>query len=394
MEIIYTDDNFTHAGQSYPDIPILIDKECEIVTPVFQFMTYLVIQDARVQSLSTIKSYATSLYDYFSFLEVNELIWNEPYLQHVKKFNLSVLALYRNWSRTLFTKQGVRSVADTTINLRLSVLKRFYTYAYHAGLIDFEPWETLYKIQPNTHNQFLRHTHGQAVIKSNDLVLKTFKAPPKILSIKQCKQLIAALNSPTFKLMTKLILASGIRKDEAMSFTINHVFEPFLQDINKRIAIDLVPQPQGQRTKGSRPRRIFISVQLMQELWDYINIGERVLRGKRYNVKHKHQSPFVFINRFGEAFTDATLNNVYRKLCKGRNKKLDFNVSPHMLRHTFATIELYAEAQRVGTVKALWWVQQRMGHASLLTTSVYLHCIENSLDNELTKYQRELDSMA
>lgn len=393
MQLIYTDSHFTISGQSYPNIPILIDKNCEIVRPVYQFIIYLVIQDSRIQSLRTVKSYATSLLDYFSFLTANNIDWNEPYLNDTDNFSLSALALYRNWSRSLVKKNGKRWVSDSSINLRLSALKRFYNYCYKNGLINFEPWETLYKVVPESMPSFLGHTHGQSQIKSNDLVLKTFKKLPKLLSLKQCRELISAIDSTTFKLITKLILSTGLRKDEVISFVSEHIYEPDLTNLNKRILIDLEPTLNGQRTKGSKPRRIYLSVMLMKELWDYINFGERVIRARKYKAKYDNESPFVFLNRFGSPLSETALNSAYAKLNKKNGGILNFKVHPHMLRHTYATIELFAESKRIGTTKALAWVKDRMGHSSISTTSIYLHCIESLEAKELSTYQIELDEM-
>lgn len=391
MKLINTDHHFVISEQAYPDVPILINDKSEIVKSVFKFIIYLVIQDGRVQSMRTVKNYADALYDYFSFLDANNIEWDEPYLNDTEHFSLSALALYRNWSRTLTKKNNVRAVADSTINLRLSVLKRFYEYCYNAGLIQFEPWETLFKVQPETMPGFLRHTRGEKIVKSNDLVLKTFKKPPKLLSLEQCKHLIAAIDNQTFKLMTKLMLSAGLRKDEIISLEKRYIYEPSVNQFNKRIPIDLEPSNNGQRTKGSKPRRVYISALLMRDLWDYINFGERVLRGKLYTATHDDESPFVFLNRFGNAYSEQSLNNAYSKLTN--NKCIDFKVSPHMLRHTYATIELFSESQRVGTTKALAWVQKRMGHSSIATTSIYLHCIEMLQEHELSTYQTELDAM-
>jgi len=391
MKLINTNHHFVISEQAYPDVPILINSKSEIVEPVFKFIIYLVIQDGRVQSMRTVKNYADALYDYFSFLDANNIEWDEPYLNDTEHFSLSALALYRNWSRTLTKTDGARAVADSTINLRLSVLKRFYEYCYNAGLIQFAPWETLFKVQPESMPGFLRHTRGQKIIKSNDLVLKTFKKPPKLLSLEQCKNLIAAIDNQTFKLMTKLMLSAGLRKDEIISLEKRYIYEPSKNQFNKRIPIDLEPANNGQRTKGSKPRRVYISAPLMRDLWDHINFGERVVRGKLYTAKHEHESPFVFLNRFGNTYSEQSLNNAYSKLTK--NKCIYFKVSPHMLRHTYATIELFAESQRVGTTKALAWVQKRMGHSSIATTSIYLHCIEMLQEHELSTYQSELDAM-
>ncbi|MDO6524716.1 tyrosine-type recombinase/integrase [Motilimonas sp. 1_MG-2023] len=391
MMIVNTNEQFCIRNTTYPGLPILLDRNFEIVRPVFLFTVYLAVQDARIQSLKTIKSYVSSLYDYFSFLEANDLMWNEPYLNDAEHFSLSVVALYRNWSKTLVNSNNRRTVSDSTINLRLSVLKRFYEYCFARELIKFKPWETLFKVQPESIPSFFRHTRGQKVLVSNDLVLKTYKKVPKLLNIEQCRTLINAIDNRSFKLMTKLMLSAGLRKDEVISLNINSIIEPSLSQCNKRIPLDLDPHTDGQRTKGSKARRVFISVILMRDLWDFINFGERVTRGKLHLKKKGYISPFIFLNRFGNTYSKQSLNNFYTTLKE--NKQIDFKVSPHMLRHTYATIELYAESQRVGTTKALAWLQKRMGHSSIITTSTYLHCIEILQEHELSTYQAELDDM-
>lgn len=393
LRVINTDSNFRILNLEYSDVPILLDNQMVIVKPVFRFTIYLVVQDGRIQSKKTINSYVLALYDYFSFLEANKLNWDEPYLNDSEHFSISAVALYCNWSRSLLKDNGQRTVSDSTINLRLSVLKRFYEYCYSVGLICFKPWETLFKLQPETSPAFLRHTRGQKKVKTNDLVLKTFKVPPKLISLEQCKKLICSINNKTLKLMTKLILATGLRKDEVISFEKRYLFEPNIRKLDVRIPIDLVPNENGQRTKGFKPRRIFVSAPLMRELWDYINFGEGVLRAKKFKIRYGYDSPFTFLNRFGEPYCEASLNNAYRKLYTGTKKKIDFKVSPHMLRHTYATIELYSESQRTNTVAALAWIKERLGHSSITTTSIYLHCIEALQEYELSIYQNELDAM-
>ena len=187
------------------------------------------------------------------------------------------------------------------------------------------------------------------------------------------------------------MLSAGLRKDEIISFEKRYIFEPNLKQLNKRIPIDLEPNINGQRTKGDKPRRIYISAPLMKEVWDYINFGERVDRGKKSSDSNNNDSVFVFLNRFGKPYSEQSLNNFYSKLTKQR--KIDFSVSPHMLRHTYATIELYAESERVGMTKALTWVQKSMGHSTIATTSIYTHCIEQLQEHELSTYQAELDAM-
>jgi len=64
-----------------------------------------------------------------------------------------------------------------------------------------------------------------------------------------------------------------------------------------------------------------------------------------------------------------------------------------MLRHTFATFELYAESQRRNLASALAWVRDRLGHSSINVTTVYVHCLDMLGEHDLNQYQNEIDSI-
>jgi site-specific recombinase XerC len=130
----------------------------------------------------------------------------------------------------------------------------------------------------------------------------------------------------------------------------------------------------------------------MRELFDYLNFGEGARRANAHRQKTKTAPRSVFLNRFGDDFSEKAVNNAYRKLNTGK-LAITFKVAPHMLRHTFATLELFHQSMRMPTAQALAWVRDRLGHNTLQTTSVYLHCIELMDDNELNDYQVQLDTM-
>jgi integrase len=72
---------------------------------------------------------------------------------------------------------------------------------------------------------------------------------------------------------------------------------------------------------------------------------------------------------------------------------LDFRVTPHMLRHTFATFELYGESQNRNLGYALAWVRDRLGHASIWTTTAYVHCLDMLGEKHLNRYEQEIDEL-
>jgi integrase len=104
----------------------------------------------------------------------------------------------------------------------------------------------------------------------------------------------------------------------------------------------------------------------------------------------------VFLSRTGAPWSEKGLNNAYRRLwvsSAGKKPALAFRVTPHMLRHTFATFELFAESKRTNLAEALAWVRDRLGHRSIMTTTVYVHYLDLIEAPELNQYQEEIDTM-
>jgi integrase/recombinase XerD len=194
--------------------------------------------------------------------------------------------------------------------------------------------------------------------------------------------------------MTKLMLQTGLRNEECRTFPTKYLFDPSPERRSRRIKVDL--SPSDMRLKGNRPRRIYVSGQLMKDLFDFVSFGEGAVRAKLYRGTKGAASPFVFLNRAGEPWSEKGLCNAYRKLwCTESSAKpaLDFKVTPHMLRHTFATHELYAESRLRNLGFALAWVRDRLGHASISTTTVYVHCLDMLGEQLLNQYEREIDAL-
>lgn len=400
--------DFTYKRQSLPDMPLLVDKNGEPVLIVNRFLLHLKLEVGKVHSSLTIQTYSDSLYDYFSFLEAQHLRWDDqPKWTDVGK-EVSNLALYQQWCHDTYKKDNGSKLKHSTINIRVGHIERFYRWAKEiASLIRWLPFVELEKSAPRQeHPDYLAHTHhGTRTVQGTEGRLPVNKEPLKLLTIEQCWELRSAPMSWTLKNSTWLMLGSGIRNEECRTFPRHYVFNPQSLDRNKRIRIYL--DSTEMKTKGDKSRYIFISWSLMDSLYQYMKFGEGAVRANLYEKKFGYPPTVLFLNEEGHPIGKKGLNNAYRKMCKGFEKRgkwfppiLSFEVHPHKLRHTFATMELYYESEKVdrhgrkkGLAFALRWVQKRLGHSSLQSVSIYVHCLELLEPSELNKYQQELDEM-
>lgn len=102
-----------------------------------------------------------------------------------------------------------------------------------------------------------------------------------------------------------------------------------------------------------------------------VPIGDRALRAIRnYIEQRKQQSPAVFLNKNGARLTDRGIRLLLDKYIQ--RTALRENISPHSLRHSFATHLLNRGAD-------LRSVQELLGHANLSTTQIYTHLTTEKL---------------
>ncbi|WP_235007888.1 tyrosine-type recombinase/integrase [Caballeronia humi] len=326
------------------------------------------------------------MYDYFAWLEANGLDWDALPIDSAEFGEISNLALYRNWSLDVLDANSDRhSMQPSTVRKRLSQIMRFYEWAATHKRIAHVPWDVqLSRIGDESHRD---------AIKASTLP-RVPRQPIRFLTTQQCRALLESCNSRTVQLMTKLMLQTGLRSEECRTFPTKYLFDPAPERRSRKIHIDL--SPSDMKLKGGRPRRIYASGQLIKDLFDFVNFGEGAVRAKLYRMTRGSACPYVFLNRHGAPWSEKGLCHAYRKLwapAVPARAVLDFKVTPHMLRHTFATYELYGESQNRNLGYALAWVRDRLGHASISTTTVYVHCLDMLGERHLNRYEREIDAL-
>lgn len=171
---------------------------------------------------------------------------------------------------------------------------------------------------------------------------------PKAITVADVEKLLAAPESATLlgsrdRAMLETLYSTGIRVSELVGINMQHVDEP-----GQALIVS---------GKGRRERIVPLGTHALRAIADWITTRRR----------HGHEllaDEPLFINRHG---TRLSTRSVRRKVSKYLDQAgLDPGISPHTLRHSFATHLLDNGAD-------LRAVQELLGHRSLSTTQVYTH---------------------
>ena len=100
---------------------------------------------------------------------------------------------------------------------------------------------------------------------------------------------------------------------------------------------------------------------------------------KHYLTIRKYNSEYAFANKLGNRYSDQSIRNMVNSYAQAAGVTL--HITPHMFRHTFATA-LHDEDV------SLRYVQQLLGHSSIVTTQIYTHISTNKIKHIFEKHPR------
>lgn len=260
----------------------------------------------------------------------NDLGVYKLFLSKHKKNNISDIT---NDDIKLFLKE--RSIEEsTTVAHNLTVIKNFHKYLLKEKLVDKDV------------SEFIDRP-------------KLKKSLPKALSIEDVDNLLDIKLDTPFdyrnKAMLELMYGCGLRVSELINLEINDV-----DIINCQIRI---------LGKGSKEREIPVGEYAIDYLKKYLDCRNKLLKN---TPCHK-----LFINNHGQGITRQGFFKLLKKLLA--EKGINTNVSPHTLRHSFAT-------HLVNRGADLRSIQEMLGHSDISTTKIYTKVSDEKVTEDYNNY--------
>lgn len=377
MELVWSTEDFVIAGQPYPGFPILLwDTMESCVQANLFFRNYL--HRGAIGSKKSWPNTGRAIYDFFSFLQAHQLDWRDVDRGEAK----SLVAAYRDYC--LVTCK----LASNTTRQRLTYICKFYEFALKERWVTRLPFD-YEEITVKRETSFLEHTNASGgKVMANDVMPRRHKTLPKFLTISEIKSLLASVENPHHRMMMRLALHTGLRREELATFPMEYVFDPEKAgrtERNLRLRLDPF-DGSGMVTKGSKPRDVFVSRKFLAELYRYAS----KVRGERASLSKTPQKPLL-LNKTGKSYGDGKSLN---RIINDSGKRVGIKVNTHMLRHTYATHTLIGlQRNRSKNLDPLVFLQRQLGHSSIQTTMLYLHLVNDMADEAVLAYDDELNAL-
>lgn len=272
------------------------------------FLEY--IEVIKKHSKNTIINYQGDIVDFYEY--VNHDILN------ISKDNVSE---YLN-------KLYEEKLSKSSIARKLTSLRMFYDYLVDMNITE----ENCFKSIKNPKKDKVL----PKLVKDND-VQKMFLIPDTRKAIGQRNLLVI-----------RMLYATGIRVSELVDIKI--------KDIN---IYDHTIRIMG---KGSKERMVIFGEYTEDDLKKYLKDG-------RMELDKKH-SEYLLLNKDGNKLSDRYVRKIIDDIII--KASIEMHISPHMLRHTFAT-------QMLNNGADLVCVKDLLGHESLNTTSIYTHVSDDKI---------------
>ena len=258
----------------------------------------------------------------------NTIINYKNDLMEFMEFTNNKLDITKDDVNDYLKKLYEENMTKSSISRKLSSLRSFYNYLIKKEIVSDNYFAVLKN--PKKESSLPKY------VKDDDI--------DKMFSVPDTRRWIGKRNL----LIIRMLYATGLRVSELVNIKIKDI------DIRERTIKVL--------GKGSKERIVVFGVNTEEALTDYLNNG-------RY-VVDIHNSEYLFLNKDGNKLSDRYVRKILDDIII--KSSIESHVSPHMLRHTFATGMLNNGADLVS-------VKELLGHESLNTTSIYTHVSDDKI---------------
>lgn len=276
------------------------------------YLDYLKYQ--KNYSEYTILNYSNDILEYLNYLNRESLDF--------KNIEYSDLRFY-----LMYLKEEKKD-SNASIDRKLSALRGFYKYLANEKVIKSNVFSLI--SGPKKEKKLPRY------FEYNELE-ELFLVPDKNDSLGQRDLLLL-----------EFLYATGVRVGELTSVKVKDI------DMSSRTIIIL--------GKGNKERIVTFGDYCYEAMKNYLENG--------YLLLNKTNSEYLFLNKNGERLTERGVRYILEQLIK--KTSLNKSISPHMLRHSFAT-HLLNEGCDLATVQKL------LGHESIKATQIYTHVTTDRL---------------
>lgn len=289
------------------------ESKNDVIDPlVVEFLSYLA--DQKNASKHTVSSYRRDLGAFQTYLLRHQENVFDGGLIVLCRLSPLVLRCYLN---VLFQKNEAASIAR-----KLSCLRSFFRYYVKKGVLDQNPASIIHSPKvPKKLPRFLNVDEVNALLAANFDVKKYGKRDRALL---------------------ELLYSSGLRVSELVGLDLEH--------------LDLAESLVRVLGKGSKERIVPVGSYAMRALEEYLQ--------ERREASLVSDEKALFLNKNGTRLNVRSVQRLVTTVISDIG--LSKNVTPHTLRHSFAT-------HMLGSGADLRSIQELLGHESLSTTQKYTH---------------------
>lgn len=252
--------------------------------------------------------------------------------------------------------KNISSALDISYNNLLDYLKYLDDNKYEVSSVARKI------VSIKAFHKYLSENYNVIDISTKINTPRFYRKLPNILTIEEVDNLLDIKLDTPFdyrnKAMLELMYSSGLRVSELINLELSDI------DLNNNYVRCF--------GKGSKERIVPVGEYSSKYLSIYIN-------EYRDSMKKGYYTEKIFLNNHGKEMTRQGFFKIIKKIAK--DKDINKNITPHMLRHSFATHLLNNGAD-------LRTIQEMLGHSSISTTQIYTNVTNDILKENYDLYKR------